>query len=175
MAAANHDVATAVAAGDTLLQQQPGGYVSDVAIALYSVGAQADAKRLWRENVRLAKTVGERAWSLYRLGEYDRAQAALDSVSAAPKSLSSGQWPALRGLIAARRGDRQRAHAALDSLGPPTWHVDYNYRARIFAVLGEKDSAVANLSAVWYGGAYDDPDLLTLRGYPPFERKLQIR
>ena len=119
----------------------------------------------------------QRAATLYALGREDAAVVAVDSVLAAP--VPPADALGLRGVLAARQGDRQLARemarrlAALPraySFGVPTV-----WRARIAAAQGERDTAVSLLrTAFAEGREYDlwlhrDQELASLRGFAPFE------
>jgi DNA-binding SARP family transcriptional activator len=83
------------------------------------------------------------------------------------------------GAVAARLGDRAGAMAVSRSLEgtakPPDFGADSFRRARIAALLGDRDRAVSFLQASvatgWPYGVWlhRDADLESLRGYPPFE------
>jgi tetratricopeptide (TPR) repeat protein len=118
-----------------------------------------------------------RAQTLYALGRYADAARVADSSGAG--SGDSTDYLGLRGTLAARLGDTDLAHRLAQQLAaqPRTYGfgVATVWQARIAAVLGQKDSAVALLRAAFAEGReYDlwlhrDMDFETLRGYPPFE------
>ena len=85
---------------------------------------------------------------------------------------------ALKGRVAAHQGDRRAAAmvlGALEQLGDPgSTAPNALARARIMAVLGERDEALALLQASLAQGeatllrAREDPDFASLRSYRPF-------
>ena len=87
------------------------------------------------------------------------------------------------GVLAARRGDRGEAEliaAELERLSTPYLRGrNTAWRARIAAVLGQREHAVQLLSTALrqgfqYGvGWHSDPNLEPLRGYPPFHELLR--
>ncbi len=163
--------------------------LGEVAEELRAHGYREPAARFWERSLLLGAdrpagngdptgTRLQRATSLYALGRVTDAIPTLDSLLAGP-SAPSADALGLRGVLAARRGDRPRAQeintrlAALPraySFGVPTV-----WRARIAAALGDRDAAVVLLRAAFAEGReYDlwlhrDQDLASLRGYPPFE------
>jgi len=88
-------------------------------------------------------------------------------------------YPACLGAIAARTGDVTAAHAYADTLAAMDRPYLFGYhtlgQAAIAARLGDPDRAVTLLRAalgqgVRFGTNLDShPDLLVLRGYPPFD------
>lgn len=85
---------------------------------------------------------------------------------------------ALKGRVAARQGDRRAAAmvlAALEQLGDPAVAAPNALsRARITALLGQRDEALALLHTALAEGeatllrAREDPDFASLRSYGPF-------
>jgi serine/threonine-protein kinase len=116
------------------------------------------------------------ARALYAADRWDEARALVDTlVQRYPESVS---LLGLRGRIAARLGDRQTAQAtsnALLAVAPSSRETNALTRARIAALLGQRDVAMRLLrDAVAQGEMQamrmrEDPDLLGLRDYPPFE------
>lgn len=160
----------------------------EAAEELHAHGHRAEAIRYWERSLLWASAHPPRAEersasqfrrseTLYALGRYAEAIIIADSMMADPGA--SVDQTGLRAVLAARLRDRNLAGdldrklaAALRtySFGVPTV-----WQARIAAVLGQRDSAVALLRAAFAEGReYDlwlhrDPDLESLRGYPPFE------
>jgi tetratricopeptide (TPR) repeat protein len=160
-----------------------------VAEELRAHGYREPAARFWERSLLSAAdrpagdgdptgTRLQRATSLYALGRVTEAILTVDSLLAGP-SAAPADALGLRGVLAARQGDRPRAQeintrlAALPrtySFGVPTV-----WRARIAAALGDRDAAVTLLrTAFAEGREYDlwlhrDQDLASLGGYPPFE------
>jgi hypothetical protein len=154
----------------------------EVAEELEAHGHSVEAGR-YRERSLLANRGSDdasrydRALALAALGRTAAAIATADSLIAVPAP--SADALGLRGVLAARHRDTTRARelarrlAALPrayNFGIPTL-----WRARIAAVLGERDGAVALLTSSFAEGwVYDlwlhrDQDLGSLKGYPPFE------
>lgn len=87
------------------------------------------------------------------------------------------------GTIAARRGDRvgaERISAWLAALDDPYLLGNNTYwRARIAALLGEREQAVALLRAAyaegqkWWLPLHFEPDFESLRSYPPFQELMR--
>jgi hypothetical protein len=85
------------------------------------------------------------------------------------------------GSAAARQGDRQRALSSLSRLGPCQQSREWctYYRARIEALLGNRDRAVQLLREAYAQGLahsmriHRDPDFEGLVGYPPFEELIR--
>ncbi len=82
-----------------------------------------------------------------------------------------------RGTVAARRGDASEARSWADALAglDPARGRTTLWRARIAALIGERDEAVELLRRAFAQGlafglwVHLDPDLEPLRGYPPYE------
>ena len=87
------------------------------------------------------------------------------------------------GTLAARQGnwaEAERISAMLEALQRPYLFGEHTYwRARIAALLGEPDRAVALLRAAyaqgfkWWLSLHSEPDLESLRDYPPFRELLR--
>lgn len=135
-------------------------------------------QRLRRRQMALAR----QAEAIYQLGRYREARARFQRLRADyPAGDTQWGWNAHLGLIAARLGDREEAERVLDFL--ERQHAETRMstvrrnQARIAALLGERERAVAYLSdAVGSrGSSYYPPGLHlateydTLWSYPPFE------
>ena len=86
----------------------------------------------------------------------------------------------MRGLVAARRGDSANARAVADSLKQQHGNDRSRDLARLYALLGERDSVVKYIGRQPYDASYDlptryYPELLPLAGYPPFEQAMRSR
>jgi tRNA A-37 threonylcarbamoyl transferase component Bud32/tetratricopeptide (TPR) repeat protein len=126
-----------------------------------------------------AQTVGMRsalARALYAAERLDEARALVDTL--AQRYPESVGLLGLRGRIAARLGDSVTAQAASNALlaaAQSSREANALTRAKIAALLGQRDVAIRLLrDAVAQGEMQalrmrEDPDLLGLRDYPPFE------
>jgi tetratricopeptide (TPR) repeat protein len=123
------------------------------------------------------------AMALYRADRLDEARAVLVPLLAEDAGNMEGLG--LLGCVAARAGDETEALersadlAAIDR--PKPWGHNTYRRARIAALLGESDDAVDLLRQAvgegyqhWYE-IHHDPDLASLRGYPPFDEFVRPR
>jgi predicted Zn-dependent protease len=116
------------------------------------------------------------ARALYAAERLGEARALVDTlVQRYPESVG---LLGLRGRIAARLGDSATAQAASNALLAAAYSTRESNaltRARIAALLGQRDVAMRLLrDAVAQGETQplrmrEDPDLLVLRDYPPFE------
>jgi predicted Zn-dependent protease len=116
------------------------------------------------------------ARALYAADRWDEARALVDTlVQRYPESVG---LLGLRGRIAARLGDRETAQAtanALLAVAHSSRETNALTRAKIAALLGQRDIAIRLLrDAVAQGEMQalrmrEEPDLLGLRDYPPFE------
>jgi predicted Zn-dependent protease len=116
------------------------------------------------------------ARALYLADRWTEARPLVDSlVERYPESVG---LLGLRGRIAARLGDAATAQATSNALlaaAPSSRETNALTRARIAALLGQRDLAIRLLrDAVSHGEMQalrmrEDPDLLGLRDYPPFE------
>jgi DNA-binding SARP family transcriptional activator/TolB-like protein len=87
------------------------------------------------------------------------------------------------GTLAARQGNRaeaERISAVLETLERPYLFGEHTYwRARIAALLGERDQAIALLQAAyaqgfkWWLPLHNEPDLESLRDHPQFRELLR--
>ena len=174
-----------------MLSPQPGrtapGSLSLIADELQAHGYAAEAVSLFRQVIELARAmafadanaVGTRvlvARALFLTGDTASAEAQLRVLSnEAPSNPAILGW---MGVMAAARGRTAEA----DSLSNALSQLNYPYvlgahlfeRARIAAVLGRKDNAVALLRQALAQGVsifliHWSPELQSLRGYPPFE------
>jgi TolB-like protein len=111
----------------------------------------------------------------YYAGQGDAARAGYERLAAADTANVSAR--AALGLLAVRRGDRGEV-SGLDQ-----WlaghHATYN-RVRLAALLGDRERAVTLLREVLDHGfkgrmfIHIDPDLDSLRGYPPYEELMRV-
>ena len=128
--------------------------------------------------------------ALYRAERWQEADAVFRALSAEhPGNIS---YQGRLGTLAARRGDRARALQIAETLRrneTPYLYGNHTFRsARIIALLGEKERAVALLrdavaqgsgtaeesDSYGYGFIYSHSmDLESLRGYPPFEELIK--
>jgi serine/threonine protein kinase len=121
------------------------------------------------------------AYALYDARRWEEAQIQFDTlVSESPEDIDN---QGMLGLIAARRGDREKAMKVsewLQNLKKPflLGRPSYN-RACIAAVLGERDRAVALLRDSFLQGVsmdvslHTDSDLESLWDYPPFQELIK--
>ncbi|HEU5220189.1 MAG TPA: protein kinase [Gemmatimonadales bacterium] len=158
----------------------------EAAEELHAHGRTAEAVRYWERSLAADSAHPAqpddpdqrflRAQTLYALGRYADAAGIASGLLTGPSP--SVDQIGLRAVLAARLGEqamvkdldrRLAAEPRAYSFGVPTV-----WRARIAAVLGQRDSAVARLrTAFSEGREYDlwlhrDIDLETLRGYAPF-------
>jgi predicted Zn-dependent protease len=161
-----------------------GDLLQEAGEELRAHGYPARADQLFRQarSWYLAPNRGANAtWKLaqlaYGLRDWQEARILVDSLLA--QQPANSDYRGVSGLISARLGRRDLAEAVARSfaadqrpyqLGAPSL-----YRARIAAVLGDRDTAVTRLrEAFAKGTVYDlwlhrDPDLESLRGFPPYE------
>lgn len=125
----------------------------------------------------------ERAQLLYERGNLDEAHAALTELTLADTADVDARGHL--GLIAARRGDAQAAAAAdawLAAARPPYTFSQDLYRARIAALLGDRDRALTLLAAALdRAGRFtlvsiaEIRELASLRGDERFRRLVTVR
>jgi DNA-binding SARP family transcriptional activator/tetratricopeptide (TPR) repeat protein/TolB-like protein len=106
-----------------------------------------------------------------------------DNLAEWPDNFSVLEVHGQLGTLAARQGNRaeaERISAGLEALARPYLFGEHTYwRARIAALLGERDQAVALLRAAyaqgfkWWLPLHSEPDLESLRDYPPFRELLR--
>jgi tetratricopeptide (TPR) repeat protein/TolB-like protein len=161
----------------------PGRLMHDVALELNAHGRSEDARRMWSRalawhRAQASGSAEERnirqyiAFEYYYLGQYDEARQAFAGLLARFPDDRFGRTGAA--CVAARTGDTALALQAVAALRADT-SVNDNYAARILALLGRKDEAVAALRQFlnrggWYilGGWHNVPEFDGLRDYPPF-------
>jgi predicted Zn-dependent protease len=116
------------------------------------------------------------ARALYAAERWDEARALVDTL--VQRYPESAGLLGLRGRIAARLGDSTTAQAAASALlaaAHSSRESNALTRARIAALLGQRDVAMRLLRDAVAQGEMEplrmreDPDLLGLRDYPPFE------
>jgi len=161
----------------------PGRLMHDVALELNAHGLRDDARRMWSRALawHTAQPVGvseERAirgnaaFEHYYLGQYDEARQGFAGLHA--------QFPDDRlyrtgaAYVAVRTGDTALALRTVAELRADTSAND-TYAARILALLGRKEEAVAALrqylnrgGRFYLGGWHNVPEFDWLRDYPPF-------
>jgi tetratricopeptide (TPR) repeat protein len=162
----------------------PGGSLRAAALEFRAHGFDEDAERALRASVAWYHehmAPSERsglAYSSYALGRWDAADSLFQILFA--ESPHAYWYLGMLGAIAARRGDRDSALAVRHMLAeidvPYARGVPTAYRARIAAVLGEQDEAVALLRQSFEEGrpccewTHTDPDMRLLIGYAPYDR-----
>jgi len=118
---------------------------------------------------------------LYSAGQWQAARKIFEELAA---ENSSAFYHGFLGLLAARQGDSAKAQEISKSLAAvktPYLFGQVTYvRARIASLLGQRPQAVALLRQAFADGLqygmhslHFDPDLVPLRGYPPFEELLR--
>jgi hypothetical protein len=159
----------------------------EAAEELRAHGRGSDARRYWERSLLWSEAHPSRidtqpagrfraAETLYALGRYADAAGLADSLIAAPEP--SVEYLGLRATLAARLGDRELARSLTQRLAAAPRSYSFGiptvWQARVAAILGQRDSAVALLrTAFQEGREYDlwlhrDTDFATLRDYAPF-------
>jgi predicted Zn-dependent protease len=120
--------------------------------------------------------------ALYRTGQWKEAETQVRELLASDDA--NVDYLGLDGRLAARLENPQKARAVSSELArtgePHLWGWHTYERARIAALLGEKDEAVDLLREALAQGlaAYEsihrDPDLESLRDYPPFQELVRV-
>jgi tetratricopeptide (TPR) repeat protein/TolB-like protein len=140
--------------------------------------------RDWLRQRDTTPTIGWRlAQAAYSVGDWKSAEQRLNALRvSSPQNLD---YLGTAGALAAHLGDRARALAISDSLKrrtePYTFGLPTVYRARIAAVLGDRDASVLALrQSLSEGRAFQawlhrDIDFESLHNYPPFEKLLRGR
>jgi tetratricopeptide (TPR) repeat protein len=124
-------------------------------------------------------------------GRWAEAEQVLRSY-AAERPANLAEWPSISpmlevhgqlGTLAARQGKRaeaERISAMLEALERPYVFGEHTYwRARIAALLGERDEALALLRAAyaqgfkWWLPLHSEPDFESLRDHPAFRELLR--
>ena len=165
------------------LLRAPGRLMHDIALELNAHGLRDDARRMWSRalawhTAQPAGVAEERAirenaaFEHYYLGQYDEARQAFAGLLA--RFPGNRFYRAGAAYVAARTGDTASALQAVGGLRVDT-SVNDNYAARILALLGRKDEAVAALrqylnrgGRFYLGGWHNVPEFDGLRDYPPF-------
>lgn len=165
---------------------QRGDLLRHTALELHAHGHADAARQLFDRSMDWyvarpglpTRTLGE---ACYRVGRWDDAERILLGVAA--RRPNDVHVVGLLGAVAARRGDRaeaERISTALAELERPYLLGENTYwRARIAALLGEREQAVALLRAAFAEGkmhwlqVHYEPDLESLRDYPPFRELLR--
>jgi tetratricopeptide (TPR) repeat protein len=173
------------------LEHEPGASVGtllqEAALELRAHGHPDEARRYWERSLTwqdAQATTGEpandrlaRANALYSLGRYDQAARITDALAA--EDPGNPDYVGLRGVLAARIGAERTADSCAARLAAMPRRFSFGvptvWEARIAAVRGQRDSAVALLGRAFQEGReYDlwihrDIELEGLRSYPPFE------
>ena len=168
----------AVAIADSVVRFFPnasGAY--RIGVALNAAGHREEAIRVWRLIAAQPLSPETQLYASYFAGDYDVASRLIDDISV--QGDPRARLLAMRGMIAARRGNLAYARAVLDSVKQHPKAI-HRLQARLFAALGERDSAVKYLDRKPFEGQYDaltrqDPDLQNLVGYPAFEQAVRPR
>jgi len=161
----------------------PGRLMHDVALELNAHGRREEARQMWNRALawhaaQPSGSAGERGILLnvalehYYLGQYDAARQAFATLLA--RFPDSRIYRAGAAYVAARTGDTEPALRTASALQADT-SVNDNHAARILALLGRKDEAVAALRQFLnrggryvLGGWHSVPEFDGLRDYPPF-------
>ncbi|MCJ7459720.1 MAG: protein kinase, partial [candidate division Zixibacteria bacterium] len=122
--------------------------------------------------------------TLYDARRWEEAKSIFEEL--AKKSPDNIEYQGYLGFIAARQGDREKAFKVSEWLKnlkkPYPFGEQTYYRARIAAILGEKDQAVtllkdSSLQGFWSGfqwrQLHTDVDFESLWDYPPFKEMLK--
>jgi tetratricopeptide (TPR) repeat protein len=140
----------------------------------------------WYQNRLRMKEINEEmrfdlARALYTAEKWEEAQAVFEELAKGdPENI---EYKGRIGLLAARRGERDKALAIfkeLESIDRPFIFGDHTYMcARIASLLGEKDQAVALLENAFAQGLlygaylHHEMDFEPLRNYKPFQELLK--
>jgi len=161
----------------------PGRLMHDVALELNAHGLRDDARRMWSRalawhTAQPSGSAEERmirqyiAFEHYLLGQYDEARQAFAGLLA--QSPDNRFYRTGAAFVAARTGDSALALRTAAELRADT-SVNDNYAARILALLGRNEEAVAafrqylNRGGRFYLGSWHTvPEFDGLRDYPPF-------
>jgi len=165
------------------LLRAPGWLMHDIALELNAHGLGDDARRMWSRALawHTAQPSGSAEERMIRqyivfehhlLGKYDEAHQAFASLLA--RFPDDRFYRTGAAYVAARTGDTALALRTVAELRADT-SVNDNYAARILALLGRKDEAVAALRQYLnrggrfaLGGWHIVPEFDGLRDYPPF-------
>jgi tetratricopeptide (TPR) repeat protein len=161
----------------------PGRLMHDVALELNAHGLRDDSRRMWRRALawhaaQLPGAAEERmiqqyiAFELYYLGQYDEARQAFAVLLARFPDDRFARTGAA--CVAARTGDTVLALRTVAGLRADASAND-TYAARILALLGRKEEAVASFREYLNRGGrfylaswHTVPEFDGLRDYPPF-------
>ena len=161
----------------------PGRLMHDVALELNALGRSEDARRMWSRalawhTAQPSGSAEERmirqyiAFEYYYLGQYAEARQAFATLLARFPDDRFGRTG--EACVAARTGDTVLALRTVAGLRADTGAND-NYAARILALLGRKEEAVAsfreylNRGGRFYLGSWHTvPEFDGLSDYPPF-------
>ena len=165
------------------LLRAPGRLMHDIALELNAHGLRDDARRMWARALawHTAQPSGSPdeqairqnvALEHYYIGQYDEARQTFASQLA--RFPDNRLYRAGAAYVAARTGDTALALQTVSDLRADTSAND-TYAARILALLGRKDEAVAALRQYLnrggrfaLGGWHTVPEFDGLRDYPPF-------
>lgn len=171
--------------------QTLGGYLGYVALVLRTHGHRDAAREVFDEAIAWFRSRQHdtdvsgalHAWLLYQAERWDDAGRLIDDLIG--EDPGNTAYLAVRGRLAARRGDREEAlriSETLRSLEHP--HLETSHileRARIAALLGEREQTMTLLQQAIDGGVNwghgvwlrRDIDLEPLHDYPPFQEFLR--
>jgi Flp pilus assembly protein TadD/TolB-like protein/predicted Ser/Thr protein kinase len=162
-----------------------GSMLQGIARELHAHGYHDEAQRVFTTSLAWWLARGQAtlpiAEAYYRVGRLDEAERLIRVV--AEQWPETGGWQGGLGAIAARRGDRpeaERRSAELASYEQPyLFGINTLDRARIAALLGDREQAVALLRQAFVEGQrgwlmlHFEPDFESLRGFPPFEELIR--
>jgi len=170
----------------------PGEVMIEAGLELNAHGHKEDSREIFAQAIAWAegrpeaerKTVTRRSFyagALYDAGRWDEAKRIFESLGAEhPDNIG---YQGFLGTLAARRGDREGAIRIADELAAIDRRFLFGsntyWRARIAALLGEKEQAVSLLKESFAQGAsygidlHRDIDLEPLWDYPPFKELIR--
>jgi hypothetical protein len=170
----------------------PGSLMYQAGFELYEHGGKAQANAMWERSLawhqalppdrRKDRAVRERmATASYYIGRYDEAGRFFADLAREFPDVPLYVNAVAR--IAASQGDTAAALRRVEQLRADTAHSNGMDIARIYALLGHKEEAVAALrDYLNHGGRYairgwhaTSFELMSLRGYPPFEALVALK